>query len=261
MSDLDIEASRAPLIDHLIELRMRLIRALIAFVIGFLFCYLFAKEIYQILVIPYGVAAGGIEKAQLQATGPLENLFTHLKIGAFGSAFLTFPIVANEIYKFVTPGLYKNERQAFLPYLIATPILFTFGACIVFFVAMPLLMTFSISQSVEAAPGVAAIKLDIRVSEYLSLIMTLIFAFGIMFQLPVVLTLLAQAGIITGEFLVEKRRYAILLVFVAAAILAPPDVPSMLALAIPTVLLYEGSIYAVRFVEKKRAAADKAHGV
>ena len=259
MSDIDIEASRAPLIDHLIELRTRLIRALIAFIIGFFFCYMFAKEIYQILVIPYGWAAGGIEKAQLQATGPLENLFTHLKIGAFGSAFITFPIVANEIYKFVTPGLYKHERQAFLPYLIATPILFTFGAAIVYFIAMPMLMTFSISQSVEAAPGVAAIKLDIRVSEYLSLIMTLIFAFGIMFQLPVVLTLLAQAGIITGDFLVEKRRYAILLVFIAAAVLAPPDVPSMLALAIPTVLLYEASIYAVRIVEKRRAAIDEAH--
>lgn len=259
MSEIDIEASRAPLIDHLIELRTRLIRALIAFVIGFIFCYMFAKEIYQFLVIPYGWAAGGIEKAQLQATGPLENLFTHLKIGAFGSAFITFPIVANEIYKFVTPGLYKNERDAFLPYLFATPILFTIGAAIVYFVAMPMLMAFSISQSVEAAPGVAAIKLDIRVSEYLSLIMTLIFAFGVMFQLPVVLTLLAQAGIITGDFLVEKRRYAILLVFIAAAILAPPDVPSMLALAIPTVLLYEGSIYAVRIVEKRRNAVDAAH--
>ena len=259
MSDVDIEASRAPLIDHLIELRQRLIRALLAFLIGFVICYMFAKEIYQILVIPYGWAAGGIERAALQATGPLENLFTHLKIGAFGSAFITFPIVANEIYKFVTPGLYKHERQAFLPYLIATPILFTLGATIVYFIAMPMLMSFSISQTVEPAPGVAAIKLDIRVSEYLSLIMTLIFAFGIMFQLPVVLTLLAQAGIITGDFLVEKRRYAILLVFVAAAVLAPPDVPSMLALALPTVLLYEGSIHAVRFVEKRRNAMDAAH--
>ncbi len=248
MSDADIEASRAPLIDHLIELRERLIRALIAFVIGFIFCYFFAKQIYQVLVIPYGWAAGGIEKAQLQATGPLENLFTHLKIAAFGSAFITFPIVANEIYKFVTPGLYKHERQAFLPYLVATPLLFLFGALVVYFAAMPMLMAFSLSQTVDPAPGVAAIKLDIRVSEYLSLIMTLIFAFGIMFQLPVVLTLLAQAGIISGEFLVEKRRYAILLITIAAAILAPPDVASMLALALPTVLLYEASIYAVSWV-------------
>ena len=258
MTDADIESSRAPLIDHLIELRSRLIRALIAFFVGFVFCYFLAGEIYQILVIPYGWAAGGIEKAQLQATGPLENLFTHLKIGAFGSAFLTFPIVANEVYKFVAPGLYKHERQAFLPYLVATPVLFSLGAALVFFIAMPMLMAFSLGQTVEPAPGVAAIKLDVRVSEYLSLIMTLIFAFGIMFQLPVVLTLLAQAGIITGDFLVEKRRYAILLVFVAAAVLAPPDVPSMLALAIPTVLLYEGSIHAVRYVEKRKVAVDAA---
>jgi sec-independent protein translocase protein TatC len=254
----EVEASRAPLIEHLTELRSRLIRALIAFVLMFFLCFAGAKYIYNILVWPYVAAVGSPEKAQLVYTHGLEYLFTQIQVAAFGAGFLAFPIIANEIYKFVAPGLYKNERQAFLPYLVATPVLFTVGALVVYFMAMPLLMRFSVGMqqlATESTPGIAFLP---KVSEYLSLIMTLIFAFGICFQLPVVLTLLARAGIIDSEFLKSKRRYAIVFVFVVAAVLTPPDIISQFALAVPTLLLYEASIFSVRMVERKRAEAEAA---
>jgi sec-independent protein translocase protein TatC len=254
----EVEASRAPLIEHLTELRSRLIRALVAFVLMFFLCFAAAKYIYNILVWPYVNAVGSPEKAQLVYTHGLEYLFTQIQVAAFGAGFLAFPIIANEIYKFVAPGLYKNERQAFLPYLVATPVLFTVGAMVVYFLAMPLLMHFSVGMqqlATEETPGIAFLP---KVSEYLSLIMTLIFAFGICFQLPVVLTLLARAGIIDSDFLKSKRRYAIVFVFVIAAVLTPPDIISQFALAVPTLLLYEASIFSVRMVEKKRAVAEAA---
>lgn len=253
----DIDATKAPLIDHLIELRKGLIWALAAIFAAFIVCFWFAKPIYNLLLWPYRLAAGADAPIELIYTAPQEFFFTEVKLALFGAVFIAFPVIATQLYMFVAPGLYRNERKAFLPFLIATPILFLIGAALVYFVAMPLAMKFFLSMQ-QTGDQPVQILLTAKVSEYLSLIMTLILGFGICFQLPVLLTLLARAGLVTSTTLKRYRKHAILGVFVVAAVLTPPDPISQVALALPTLLLYEISIFAVRMVEKKRSATEAA---
>ncbi len=257
----EIDASRAPLVEHLTELRSRLIKAMIVFVIAFSICFYFANEIFNFLLYPYERAVGPDGNSQLIFTAPQEFLFTQLKLGLFGALAISFPVIAGQLYMFVAPGLYKNERAAFLPFLAATPILFILGGSIVYFIVMPLAMSFFLGMEQTGGEGQLAITLLPRVSEYLSLIMTLIFAFGLVFQLPVVLTLLAKARLVTPQGLRDKRKYAIVATFAAAAFLTPPDPISQIGLAIPTLLLYELSILSVAYVAKKQAEQDAEDGL
>lgn len=251
--DTDIEASSAPLIEHLVELRQRLMKAVIAIAVFFVVCFIFADEIFNILIIPYQWGAGTTD-VKFVFTALQEYFFVQLKIAFFGALFIAFPVIATQIYKFVAPGLYKNERGAFLPFLVATPILFLIGSCLVYFLIMPLATQFFLSQQQIGGEGQATIENLQAVSTYLGLIMTLIFAFGLVFQLPVVITLLAKAGLTSSEWLADKRKYAVLLIVVAAAILTPPDPVSQLGLAIPAYALFEVSIQLAKMIERKREA-------
>ncbi|MDJ1464910.1 MULTISPECIES: twin-arginine translocase subunit TatC [Nitratireductor] len=242
--------------DHLIELRSRLIWAIGGFFVAFLVCFFFAKQIFNLLVIPFQWATqwAGLDadKVDLIYTAPQEFFFTQIKLAMFGGLVIAFPVIAMQIYKFVAPGLYRNERRAFIPFLIASPILFLIGAALVYFFFTPMVMWFFLSMQQVGPDNTVQISLLPKVSEYLGLIMTLILSFGLVFQLPVVTTLMARVGLLTSTGLADKRKYAIVAAFVAAAILTPPDPVSQIGLALPTILLYEIAIWAARMVERQR---------
>ncbi len=256
----DIEQSSAPLMTHLIELRQRLMWSIGGFFVAFLVCFFFAKQLFNLLVIPFQWATewAGLDptKVDLIYTAPQEFFFTQIKLGMFGGLVLAFPVIATQIYRFIAPGLYRNERAAFRPYLIATPVLFLIGGSLVYFFFTPMVMWFFLSMQQVGPENEIQISLLPRVSEYLGLIMTLIFSFGLVFQLPVVTTLMTRVGLISAQGLVDKRKYAIVFAFVTAAILTPPDPVSQIGLAVPTILLYEVSIWLARRIERKRAEEE-----
>ncbi|TIV72831.1 MAG: twin-arginine translocase subunit TatC [Mesorhizobium sp.] len=253
----EIEKSSAPLIEHLIELRRRLIWSLGGFFVAFLVCFFFAKRLFNLLVVPFKWATqwAGLDphKVELIYTAPQEFFFTQVKLAMFGGMVIAFPLIATQIYKFIAPGLYKNERNAFLPFLIASPILFLMGASLVYFFFTPMVMWFFLAMQQVGTNDQVQISLLPKVSEYLSLIMTLIFSFGLVFQLPVVTSLLTRVGLLSSQALADKRKWAIVLSFVVAAVLTPPDPLSQCGLAVPTIILYEVAIWSSRMIERSQA--------
>ncbi len=252
----DIDDRQMPLLDHLLELRNRLMYAAAAILIGFAVCYIFAEDIYAFLVRPLADIYQGQTGRRMIYTSLTEAFFTYLKVAFWAGAFLTFPFVATQLWLFIAPGLYRTEKSAFLPFLVATPVLFFTGGAMVYYFIFPLAWRFFLSFETTGGPGSLPIELEARVGEYLSLVMKLIFAFGLSFQLPVALTLMGRVGLISSESLVRNRKFAYVGVFVVAAVITPPDIISQIGLGVPIILLYELSILMVRMVEKKRAEAE-----
>ena len=252
----DEKIKQASFIEHLTELRSRLLKSIVYLFIFFVISYIFAENIYGFLVEPYADAVKDDNiNRRLIYTALHETFITYLKVAFFSAIFVTSPIILTQIWKFVAPGLYNNEKKALLPYLIATPTLFLLGGMLVYYLVMPLAIKFFLSFETSAQISNLPIQLEAKVNEYLSLIMRLIFAFGISFQLPVLLTLLARVGFVNSTYLKKRRKYVVVIVFALAAILTPPDPITQIGLGIPLLILYELSILAVKFIEKKKENA------
>ncbi|HEX2759634.1 MAG TPA: twin-arginine translocase subunit TatC [Rhizomicrobium sp.] len=253
-----LDATKAPLMEHLIELRKRIIWALVSFGLCFAVCFAFSSQIFNFLTAPLHEALKGRSNDHMIYTALTEVFFTKVKIGMFGGICLGFPAIAAQLWIFVAPGLYKHEKRAFLPFLLWTPVMFIMGAAFVYFIMLPFSIQFFTGYQTPSTDGAMGIELQAKVSDYLGFVMTLIFAFGLTFQLPVLLSLLGKVGIVTSNGLREMRRYAIVGLFAVAAVFTPPDAISMLALAVPLVLLYEVSIFCVSMIERNRAKEDAA---
>ena len=249
----DEKTKQASFIEHLTELRSRLLKSIVYLFIFFVISYIFAENIYGFLVEPYADAVKDDNiNRRLIYTALHETFITYLKVAFFSAIFVTSPIILTQIWKFVAPGLYTNEKKALLPYLIATPTLFLLGGMLVYYLVMPLAIKFFLSFETSAQISNLPIQLEAKVNEYLSLIMRLIFAFGISFQLPVLLTLLARVGFVNSTYLKKRRKYVVVIVFALAAILTPPDPITQIGLGIPLLILYELSILSVYIIEKKK---------
>ena len=250
--DNELNKDKQPLLEHLIELRSRIIKTMIMIIVFFIFFYIFADNIYNFLVKPYANAVAGEEGRRLIFTALHETFFTYIRVAIFASLFVSLPFLLIQLWIFIAPGLYKNEKNVVLPYLLATPILFILGSALVYYLIMPLAIKFFLSFESIGGNGALPIQLEAKVNEYLSLIMRLILAFGVCFQLPVALTLMARVGLVSSEGLKKNRKYVMVGVFAIAAILTPPDPISQIGLGIPILLLYELSIIAVSFIEKRK---------
>lgn len=257
MSKEDIDASEAPLIEHLIELRTRLIYCVLGFIVAFIFSFYFSSDILYYLILPFKWGTG--EDVGLISIKLLGVFLVKLKIAFFGGLFIGFPLIATQIYRFVAPGLYSHEKNAFRPYLFATPVFFLLGAALVYFFLLPVAITFFYSLAAgTGGEGQQSITLMPDIEAYLDFVMMLILAFGLCFQLPVILTLLGQIGVVSYDQLKSGRKFAIVGVFVVAAVLTPPDPISQLSMAIPLMGLYEVSVQAVRYLEARRRKAEAA---
>jgi len=250
-----VKGENESFVNHLEELRSRLLKSFLFLIIVFIICYFFSENIYNFLVKPYASAVldNNLDRRMI-FTALHEAFITYLKVAFFASLFISSPIFLTQVWKFIAPGLYKNEKSALLPYLIATPVLFIVGGILVYYFIMPLAIKFFLSFETIANSQSLAIQLEAKINEYLSLIMRLIFAFGISFQLPVVLSLLARVGIVNSVYLKKRRKYVVVIMFAAAAILTPPDPITQIGLALPLLILYELSIITVKIIEKKKNA-------